>query len=253
MDVAARDDLARLAALARRAGTEVLAPNAAQVDASEAWPAECVRGPAVVSEELARHCGSTATSGAHADSCVVSFAAVGGENDPGTFSFMAVDGDSDGLHRGEAWTGFGMRGNSSRSLEMADVRVPTDSLLGGTGDPIRYVFEVILPCFLIAMSSVYVGVCAAALDLAIAHLKQRQHSRTGESLRSLPMLWHDVADAWAEVEAARQLLRHAARGYGENSAIARMRRGARAAHVMSPTTHMLEGCLRRSLLGLPPP
>jgi alkylation response protein AidB-like acyl-CoA dehydrogenase len=103
------------------------------------------------------------------------------------------------------------------------------------------------------------------------------------------VLWHDVASAWTEVEATRRLAHHAARladagnpgatqallatkgkvanvcnqvtdtamallggrGYGENGAVARMHRDARAAQVMSPTTHLAEAWLGRSLLGLP--
>lgn len=385
-NMAAADGIARLGGIARNVANEVLASLAAQVDADAAWPAEGMRAIAatglmglhvpkrlgghgqgllalaVVCEELARGCGSTAmcygmhcvatrvlvakatpdqesrylepiargehisslalsepetgadfylprahcrsddgefvlsgsksfvTSGGHADSYVVSFAAPGGENDPGTFSFVVVDGNADGMRWGAAWNGYGMRGNSSRGLRLEHVRVPEGNLLGGTGDQIWYVFEVVLPHFLIAMSGVYLGLCAASLDAALAHLKAREHAHTGEHLSALPVLWQDIADAWTEVEAARQLVHHAARsadqgdpaapqallaakikvaatatsatdsamalmggrGYGENSAVARMHRDARAAHVMSPTTHLLRTWLGRSLLGMPP-
>jgi alkylation response protein AidB-like acyl-CoA dehydrogenase len=379
-------DLTRLRCIASNVGAEMLAANAEQIDAKGIWPAENMQALAeagllglhvptrlgghgqgmlalaVICEELARHCGSTAmcfgmhcvatqvlvakatqehearylrpiargehvtalalsepgtganfylprahfrpadggfllsgrksfvTSGGHADSYVVSVAAPGGENDPGTFTFLMVDGGTDGLRWGDPWRGFGMRGNSSRSLEMSDVRVPAGNLLGGTGDQIWYVFEVVAPYFLIAMSGVYLGLAAAALDLAIEHLKTREQAHTGERLRELPVLWPEVAQSWTELEATRQLVQHAARlgdaghpeaplalfaakarvagtctqvtdtamalmggrGYGEHSAVGRMLRDARAAHVMSPTTHMVETWLGRSLLGLPP-
>ena len=230
------------------------------------------------------------TSGGHADSYLVSVASPGGESDPGTFTFIAVNGDAEGLNWGEAWQGLGMRGNSSRSLEMINVRVPGSNLLGGKGDQIWYVFEVVAPFFLIAMSGVYLGLAAGALDLAIGHLKARELAHTGERLSALPMLWPEIARSWTELEATRQLIQHAARsadagspeaplalfaakskvartctqvtdtamalmggsGYGQNSAVGRMLRDARAAHVMGPTTHMVETWLGRSLLGLPP-
>lgn len=385
-NTAAAGEVARLGGIARTVARDVLAPRAAQVDADAAWPAEGMHALAaagltglhvpkrlggqgqgmlalaVVCEELARGCGSTAmcygmhcvasrvlaakatpdqasryleaiargghlcslalsepgtganfylpraqyrnedggfvlsgtksfvTSGGHADSYVISFAAAGGENDPGTFNFIVVDGDTAGLRWGEAWNGFGMRGNSSRPVSLEHVRVSGQNLLGGTGDQIWYMFEVVIPHFLTAMSGVYLGLCAASLDAAITHLKAREHVHTGERLSALPILWHDLANAWTEVEAARQLLHHAARsadagdpaatqallaakikvagtataatdaamallggrGYGENSAVARMHRDARAAHVMSPTTHLLRTWLGRSLLGMPP-
>lgn len=386
MEFALVDDISRLHQIARNVGETVLARNAARVDTEAAWPAEGMRALAaaglmglhiprrldgqgqgmlalaVVCEELARHCGSTAmcygmhcvasrvlavnataaqesdylapmargehisslalsesgtgahfylpraeytredgefvltgtksfiTSGGQADSYVVSFAAAGGENDPGTFSLLVVDRDAPGLRWGPAWNGFGMRGNSSRSVEMDRVRVPATNLLGETGGQIRYMFEIVLPYFVTAMAAVYLGLAAASLDLAIAHLKSRRHTHTGAALESVPVLWQDVAGAWTEVAATRELVRHAARaadngdpdaqaalfaakikvadtvarvtdtamaltggqGYANNSAAARMHRDARAAHVMSPTTHLLKSWLGRSLLGLPP-
>lgn len=385
MDMAVADDLSHLGSLARRVGVEVLAVNAATVDADAQWPAGSMRALAeagllglhvprrlggheqgmlalaMICEELARHCGSTAmcyamhcvatqvlvakatpehearyltpiargehvmslalsepgtgshfylprshfradegefvlsgvksfvTSGGYADSYVMSVTSPGGENDPGSFTCMLVEGKSEGLHWGEAWHGYGMRGNSSRSVDLEHVRVPVMNLLGARGDQIWYMFEIVLPFFLTAMSGVYLGLAAASLEIAIEHLKTREHQHTGETLSAQPVLWHDVANAWTEVEATRRLVRHAARiadagdpgatqallaakakvtktcnrvtdtamallggrGYGENSAVARMHRDARAAQVMSPTPHLLEAWLGRSLLGLP--
>jgi isovaleryl-CoA dehydrogenase len=229
------------------------------------------------------------TSGGHADSYVVSLTSPGAENDPGSFTLVLVEGKSEGLRWGEAWHGYGMRGNSSRTLHLEHVRVPAINLLGARGDQIWYTFEIVLPHFLTAMAGVYLGLAAASLELAIEHLKTREHQHTGEALSTQPVLWHDVASAWTEVEATRRLAHHAARladagspgatqallaakakvaktcnqvtdtamallggrGYGENSAVARMHRDARAAQVMSPTTHLVEAWLGRSLLGLP--
>ena len=232
---------------------------------------------------------SFVTSGGHADSYVVSLTSPGAENDPGSFTLVLVEGKSEGLHWGEAWHGYGMRGNSSRSVILEHVRVPAMNLLGAKGDQIWYTFEIVMPFFLTAMSGVYLGLAAASLEIAIEHLKTREHQHTGETLSSQPVLWHDVASAWTEVEATRRLIHYAARiadagdpgatqallaakakvaktcnrvtdtamallggrGYGENSAVARMHRDARAAQVMSPTTHLVEAWLGRSLLGLP--
>jgi isovaleryl-CoA dehydrogenase len=41
------------------------------------------------------------------------------------------------------------------------------------------------------------------------------------------------------------------RGYQENDTLARLLRDAQAAHVMSPTTHLLKNWLGRAVLGLP--
>ena len=232
---------------------------------------------------------SFVTSGGHADSYIVSAVTPGGELDPGSFSCLAVEASASGLEWRELWQGYGMRGNSSRAVVLNDVRVPKSNLLGAEGDQIWYVFEVVAPYFLIAMAGVYLGIARAALQLAVDHLRTRAHSHTGETLSEVPVLWHQIAEAWTEVEATRQLVRNAAReadagaadaalalfaskarvaqtvtsvtetammlmggrGYAENSRITQLHRDARAAHVMAPTTHLLQTWLGRSLLGLP--
>lgn len=233
---------------------------------------------------------SFVTSGGHADSYVVSVVPPGSELDPGAFTCLAIESDASGLAWQKAWDGFGMRGNSSRPLLLEDVRVPRGNLLGETGDQIWYVFEVVAPYFITAMAGVYLGIAQAALDMAIAHLKDRRHSHTGGTLSDIPQLADSVAEMWIAVESTRQLVHHAARqgdssapdaalalfaskadvavtatkvtqmaleltggrGYSENSRVTRLIRDAQAAHVMSPTTHLLRTWLGRSLLGLPP-
>jgi alkylation response protein AidB-like acyl-CoA dehydrogenase len=232
---------------------------------------------------------SFVTSGGHADSYVVSAAAPGSELDPGTFTCFAVESGTPGLEWLQDWEGFGMRGNSSRGVRLDDVRVPRENLLGSEGDQIWYVFEVIAPYFVVAMSAVYLGIAQAALERAIAHLAGRSHEHTGETLSQIPVLSHSVAEMWTAIQRTRQLVHHAARlgdagapdaalalfaakadvaemvtavtqqalvlsggrGYGPNSAVARLLRDAQASHVMSPTTQILKTWLGRSLLGLP--
>ena len=232
---------------------------------------------------------SFVTSGGHADSYVFSAVEEGSELDPGSFTCLAVENDTVGLEWRDAWRGYGMRGNSSRAAVMNSVFVPKGNLLGSQGDQVWYVFEVVAPYFLVAMAGVYLGIARAALEAALDHLKSRRHEHTGASLSEVPMLWGEVAEAWTDVQSTRQLIRHAARlfdtgapeaplslfaakarvaktanrvtetamilmggrAYADNSTIARLHRDARAANVMSPTTHLLETWLGRSLLGLP--
>lgn len=232
---------------------------------------------------------SFVTSGGHADSYVLSAAAPGAEFDPGTFTCMLVNAQSDGLDWLQPWRGLGMRGNSSRSLRLTGARIPRANLLGAEGDQVWYVFEVIAPYFLGAIAGVYLGIAQAALDCAAAHLQGRKHEHTGESLAAIPALSAELAEMWIAIERARQLVYHAARlvdaarpeanpalfaakvevaetavavtnaalklaggrAYQENSTLARLLRDAQAANVMAPTTHVLKGWLGRSLLGLP--
>jgi alkylation response protein AidB-like acyl-CoA dehydrogenase len=232
---------------------------------------------------------SFVTSGGEADSYVVSAVAAGTDQDPGTFSCFILDRDAPGLGWLAPWDGLGMRGNSSRSATLRDVRVPGGNLLGRQGDQIWYVFEVVAPYFIVAMSGTYLGIAARALEIAIDHLQGRVHTHTDSALADSPALVHDLARAWTAVERARQLLYAAARlgdagaaeasrhlfaakievadvavrvtndalnlaggqGYQSNAELGRLLRDARAGPVMSPSTQLLEWWLGRTILERP--
>ncbi len=227
------------------------------------------------------------TNGGHADSYVVSTVAADGE--AGDFSCLIVDNNSNGMHWLDTWAGFGMRGNSSRPLQLDRVRVPARNLLGEPGDQVWYVFEVVAPFFLMAMAGTYLGVAQAALDEAGLHLRSRRYSHSGESLSDVESLQIRYGELWTELVKTRALVREAARrgdgahpealpfilackadaaetavrlaneamslcggaAYRENSRVARLLRDARAGHVMTPTTGLLKLWTGRSLLGLP--
>lgn len=231
---------------------------------------------------------SFVTSGGHADSYVLSVVREGAEIDPGTFSCLLLEDHAD-LGWGEPWDGFGMRGNSSRSLVLDEVSVPATALLGEEGDETWFVFEVIAPYFIVAMAGTYLGVAQSALDAAVEHLSKRTYDHTGERVAAAEIVAHRVGVLWATVERTRRLLYHAAWagdtgapdarqalfackaevadaavavandamtlvggiGYGHGGRIGRALRDARAAHVMSPTTDLLRTWLGRSLLDLP--
>lgn len=228
------------------------------------------------------------TSGGHADSYVVSAMASTSEA-PGEFSCIIVDKGGPGLTWLDAWHGFGMRGNSSRGLKLEAARVPAANLLGEQGDEIWYVFEVIAPFFLMAMSGTYLGIAGAALDLTIEHLRRRRYDHSGEALAEASIIQHRLGELWTDVEKTRGLVYHAARlgdagdpqalpallackadvadmsvrvvneamtlcggmAYRENAQLSRLLRDARAAHVMAPTTDVLKQWTGRVLLGLP--
>lgn len=229
------------------------------------------------------------TSGGHADSYVVSAVAASPEAPIGQFSCVVVPADSDGIRWGADWDGLGMRGNSSCTMELQGVRVPRSNLLGKEGDQIWYIFNVVLPYFLMAMNGTFLGVATTALDEARRHLIRRYHTHTGSSLAQTSVLQHRLGSLWAMLERTRQLTYHAAAsfdagdpdaltavmaakvevadcvvsmvneamtlcggiGYRSGSRLHRLLRDARAAHLMSPTTDILRVWIGRALLGQP--
>jgi isovaleryl-CoA dehydrogenase len=219
----------------------------------------------------------------------MSAVAADSEFDPGTFTCFVVDGSSPNLVWGENWDGFGMRGNSSRTVRLERTRVHAGALLGHEGDETWYVFEVVAPYFLIAMSGTYLGIAQAALDDVIGHLKRRVHAHTQTTVGAVAGIQVRLAELWIAVERTRRLVYQAARlldegaddaalalfaskadvaatvvevtnealtlaggiAYRANGALTRHLRDARASHVMSPTTELLKTWLGRSLLDLP--
>lgn len=229
------------------------------------------------------------TNGGHADSYVVSTVGVEPEASIHEFSCVVVGKDAPGLEWGPEWAGLGMRGNSSRSLTLNEVSVPSRHLLGERGDQLWYVFQVVAPYFLTAMSGTYLGIAQAAFDNVRQHLMERTHRHSGMSLSQLSLLQHRVGTLWAKIERTRRLIYHATQqadlgdpasvlpilsakaevahcavdvvneamtlaggiAYRSNSRLDVLLRDARAAHVMAPTTDLLYTWLGRALLEQP--
>jgi alkylation response protein AidB-like acyl-CoA dehydrogenase len=229
------------------------------------------------------------TNGGHADSYVISAVADDEEAPPGHFSLLLVEAESPGLQWGENWLGWGMRGNSSRSVVLRDVRCDARNRLGQEGDQIWYVFSVVAPYFLVAMAGAYLGIAGRAVDEVRAHLKRRHYTHTGGALSEIGVLQHRLGTLWACVERTKRLCYWAASAgdradrdalpalcaakaevaraavhvtnecmtlsggstYRDGTLLQRLLRDARAADVMSPTTDLLYGWLGRALLDLP--
>ncbi|WMJ72164.1 acyl-CoA dehydrogenase family protein [Cytophagaceae bacterium ABcell3] len=229
------------------------------------------------------------TNGGYADSYVLSTLAVDPEAPPNEFSCFVLEASADNLQWGKDWRGLGMRGNSSRSLQLKDVVVPAKNLLGEKGDQLWYMFNVVAPYFLIAMSGTYLGIAQAALNEAVNHITKRSYSHSGTGLADVPVLQHRLGQLWSKLERTKQLVYHAAHegdkgefrsisyimsakaevahcavdlaneamtllggmAYRDNSRIEILLRDARAAHIMAPTTDILYTWLGRAVLGLP--
>lgn len=229
------------------------------------------------------------TNGSHADSYVLSTAAASDEASPEQFSCVVVNEGTEGMQWGPEWKGLGMRGNSSRSLLLNNVRVSAEQILGAKGDQLWYVFSVVAPYFLTAMAGTYLGVAERALQEAKKTLTNRFYTHNGTGLAQVSVLQHKLGTLWARVERTRQLVYHAALlgdrgeegallsilaakaevagcavdavneamtlsggiGYQENGLLGLLMRDARAAHVMSPTTDILYTWLGRTLLDQP--
>ena len=229
------------------------------------------------------------TNGSYADSYVISTVAADPDTPLGQFSCVVVQEAAEGLRWGPPWDGLGLRGNASRALDLDQVMVPKNDLLGEEGDQIWYVFQVVAPYFLMAMSGTYLGIASTALEIARNHLIKRHYSESGSSLAQLSVLQHRIGTLWGMLERTRRLAYYAATSfdagdpdalpavfatkaevadcavnmvnevmtltggmaYREGSRLHQLLRDARAAHVMAPTTDLLRIWTGRTLLGQP--
>jgi isovaleryl-CoA dehydrogenase len=273
--VAAGEHLTSLALSEPGTGAEFWLPQTGLTSHGEGW---------LVNGEK-----SFVTNGSKADSYVVSTVAADPGAPPGEFSAVVVWGDTPGLSWHGAWDGIGLRGNSSLTARLDDVRVGRDALLGAPGDQIWYVFEVVAPYFLTAMAGTYLGVAQAALSEVTEHLKRRRHSHTGRGLSGESIVQHRLGVLWGQVQSTRRLVYWAVEeadsggpealpalasakaqvsdtatsvaneamtliggiGYRDRNPMERHLRDARASHVMSPTTDILRTWTGRALLDVP--
>lgn len=229
------------------------------------------------------------TNGFHADSYVVSTATAEKNTDHDQFSCVIVDSGTPGMEWGKEWDGMGMRGNSSRPLSLTDVAVGSKNILGEKGDQLWYVFNVVAPYFLMAMAGTYLGVADAAFTEARNSVKNRNYSHSGTSLSHVQLIQHRLGGLWQKLESTRSMIYNAAAmgdlgderalphilsakivaaqaavdianeamtlaggtGYQNNGRLAMLLRDARAAHVMAPTTDILQTWIGRILLDQP--
>lgn len=207
----------------------------------------------------------------------------------GEFSCVLVPKEAQGLSWREEWKGLGMRGNSSRAMELDGVEVLRRNLLGQEGDQLWYVFNVVAPYFLVAMTGAYLGIASGAMDDALQDVSKRDYAHSGQGLGSESVIQHRLGCLWAKLERTRRLAYFAAeegdrggehalpatfsakaevgdcavdlvnetltllggRAYAQGSVLHRRLRDARAAHVMAPTTDILRIWTGRYLLEKP--
>ena len=227
---------------------------------------------------------SFVTSGGHASLYPVLVNASGA---PG-LDVIVVTSDLPGVGFEGSWDGIGMAGNSSIAMTLDDVNVPKENIIGAEGDGQSLVFDVVAPTFLIGLAGVNVGIAQAALETTAEHAKNRRYP-TGQALAEIQAIQMGLADMSIALEAARRLLREAARAadageetalplvmqakiaateaaasvtdramrigggqaYSRSLPLERHWRDARAGAVMAPTNDVLREWLGKILTGLP--
>jgi len=142
------------------------------------------------------------TNATHADLGIV-FA-----RDPdGDVSLFLVPEGAEGVRAGAATGLLGLRGTGLADLYLDDVEIPEDHLLGTAGGRFKTLKRA-MTIGKLGLSSMSVGIMAAALDEAVAYANQRE--QRGHPIIEFQAIHHLIAEMVSRTEAARQLLYWAA-------------------------------------------
>jgi butyryl-CoA dehydrogenase len=141
-----------------------------------------------------------------ADIAIVFAATQPGSRGRGIGAFL-VPLDAPGLSRSSSPDSLGVRGLGCMDLELTDVRVGADALLGGPREGFQIAMWA-LDGGRVAIAAQALGVGQAALDAALAHAKH--HEAFGQPIANYQAIQWMLADSATELDAARMLMLKAA-------------------------------------------
>src|SRR5207249_362211 len=101
------------------------------------------------------------------------------------------------------WDAIGLRGNQSGPLEVPDVEIPAEQLIGPVGDGAASNDEIVDPFFLIGSSSVWNGISLGAIDIAKRHTTRKRHVDVGMRVADYPTIQDYVGEAVMDTNACR--------------------------------------------------
>lgn len=101
------------------------------------------------------------------------------------------------------WDAMGMRGNQSGPIEIEDLEVPRERMVGPSGDGARSNDEGIDPFGLLMFASSYNGIAMGAIDLAKKQTTRKTHSDVGMRVCDYPTIQDYVGEAIMDTQASR--------------------------------------------------
>jgi alkylation response protein AidB-like acyl-CoA dehydrogenase len=144
---------------------------------------------------------SWTTSGGFADFYVVQTTSpdFSGYDD---LSVFVIDGD-DVKAQPSLWDALGLRGNQSGPIQVEDVEIPGDQIVGPEGDGAASNDEAVDPWFLVGSSSVWNGIALGAIDIAKRHTTRKRHVDVGMRVADYPTIQDYVGEAVMDTNACR--------------------------------------------------
>ena len=101
------------------------------------------------------------------------------------------------------WDGLGLRGNQSGAIEVDNVTVPEDRLVGPVGDGASSNDETVDPFFLLCSSACWNGISLGLIDIAKRHTTARRHADVGMRVADYPTIQDYVGEAVMDTNTSR--------------------------------------------------
>ena len=101
------------------------------------------------------------------------------------------------------WDALGLRGNQSGPIQVEDIEIPGDQIVGPLGDGAASNDEAVDPWFLIGSSSVWNGITMGAIDIAKRHTTRKRHVDVGMRVADYPTIQDYVGEAVMDTNACR--------------------------------------------------
>lgn len=173
---------------------------------------------------------------------VVARTGAAGQRASDGLSWFLVPTDSPGVRLGERWPTFGLRAIDVSPLELSDVEVPLNRLLGAEGRGLAMMGQSLAQSRT-GIAALGVGIARRARDLVMEHGKRRR--LYGEKLNRMQDYRFRIADMEKSIAAARALVWVAARtadrgeDAGKESSVAKLFAGEMVMQVATTASAML--------------
>ena len=113
------------------------------------------------------------------------------------------------------WDGLGLRGNQSGTLEVDNVTMPTDRLVGPVGDGSRSNDETVDPFFMLCSAACWNGISLGLIDIAKRHTTAKKHVDVGMRVADYPTIQDYIGEAIIDTNTSRAFVYQMARAMDE--------------------------------------
>jgi alkylation response protein AidB-like acyl-CoA dehydrogenase len=147
---------------------------------------------------------SWTTSGGFADWYVVQTTSPDFGGDYSNLSCFLIEADEIDSDP-STWDGLGLRGNQSGPIQVKDVVIPEDRLVGLIGDGAASNDETVDPFFMLCSSSCWNGISLGMIDITRSHTTKKKHVDVGMRVCDYPTIQDYVGEAIIDTNTSRAL------------------------------------------------